>query len=252
MSHYKVGVLTKSPVESEYDIEDILEKYSEHLEVPKYIYRTKEQIIESAKNYQNILKDRNKPEDELSDWEYSLLNANTDDEFFEVEASKDSLDEDGNEWSTYNPNSKWDYYSIVEPEMFTKMFIENTSSVSLKDYKNTFLDEVESITDLKNKYPSEFQEYTHLITNGDFYKPEYYQGKYPTFYSYLKNHATYIPWALLIEEGDDSVWIEPGKVGWFGTTDASIEDERDWPTRYEDLIKDKSDDLYITFIDCHI
>lgn len=76
MSHYSVLVVTKTDRISE--LEKLLAPFDESLEVAPYIYKTKEEL------------------DEL-DW---------------ITSEDDIFDEHGNLLTTYNPNSKWDWYSI--------------------------------------------------------------------------------------------------------------------------------------------
>lgn len=91
MSHFRVAVLHYP----EQDIKDLLEPYDEDIEVPEYLLYTREQAIAKAREY-NCNKD-------LSD-----------EECWEWEAEGYITDSLGNIYSTYNPKSKWDYWTEIE------------------------------------------------------------------------------------------------------------------------------------------
>lgn len=126
---YIVAVVTND----EDRIEEILEPYSEELEVPKYLLYTKEQLIENRKKsmeefkngpYAEFLKNpiefKNNCKDEaqikfLEEEFPSRLNW-TDEEIYQVEISiypEKNIGKNGEVYSTYNPNSKWDWYTII-------------------------------------------------------------------------------------------------------------------------------------------
>ena len=103
--------------------ENDLEQYYEGLEVEPYIHRTKEEAIEKAKkdyaeNYKYAVKklesDTLTPEDR--DY-YTIVVSKgcslTDEEAWEeVQNWGYKIDDEGNLLTTYNPDSKWDWYSI--------------------------------------------------------------------------------------------------------------------------------------------
>ena len=103
--------------------ENDLEQYYEGLEVEPYIHRTKEEAIEKAKkhhteNYEYAVKklesDTLTPEDR--DFYTTVVSRGcslTDEEAWEeVQNWGYKMDDEGNLLSTYNPDSKWDWYSI--------------------------------------------------------------------------------------------------------------------------------------------
>ena len=51
MSHYCVGVIVNNTNDIESSIEKILAPYDENLEVEPYIYKTKAELIQLAKDY---------------------------------------------------------------------------------------------------------------------------------------------------------------------------------------------------------
>ena len=127
MSHFSVSVFTYKYT----NVEDLLEPFDENIEVEKYVAISKETIIKKEKEninylkklYRMYMKDKKKYRREhlkninhlrfikkvpsMAKWnnekiyKYAIR-------FFE----KEDISEDGGVYSTYNPNSKWDWYVI--------------------------------------------------------------------------------------------------------------------------------------------
>ena len=103
MSHFTVAVITKDG-----NYEAALEPFNENLNVDPYISETREKVIEKYRKHL----ERNQEEEGK---ETSVSLALTDDQLLE-EAKKyydwETFDENGNIISTYNPKSKWDWWSL--------------------------------------------------------------------------------------------------------------------------------------------
>lgn len=129
MSHFVVYVFTK---EDWKDVDELLAPYNEDIVCAPYVKYTKQQAIEKVRkdieDYKNGLyaeylanpvayKEKCSNTDHINYLENEFpkkLNW-TDDECYEHQKQwfeDDMVDEDGNLLSTYNPNSKWDWYSI--------------------------------------------------------------------------------------------------------------------------------------------
>lgn len=126
MSHFTVYVFQKDK-----DYNELLAPYDENLEVAPYIKYTKTQAIakvrkeiEDYKNglYAEYLKDpetykKNSNEKHINyiENEFPKRLKWTDEECYEDVRNwydEDDVDAEGNIWSTYNPNSKWDWYEV--------------------------------------------------------------------------------------------------------------------------------------------
>lgn len=109
MSHYTVAVITEQkPTEEQ--IEEILAPFDEGLSVEPYISYPYETVKEELrKNFCN-------PAEEPD--EIEMLHALEDDDIEKIREINEEwnyyedIDENGNAISTYNPNSKWDWYEI--------------------------------------------------------------------------------------------------------------------------------------------
>lgn len=67
---------------------------------------------------------------------------------------------------------------------------------------------------------------------------------------YAKVGSSFKTYAILTPEGE---WLEPGAMGWFGCSAASVDDEKAWDENYMDIIKSYlNKDLILTIVDCHI
>ena len=117
MSHFTVAVIHKP----EQNIDDLLAPYYEGLEVEPYIYRTVDKIIEDGiKRVERYLKDSKEDPERYLDperfgWMRPYLEAYEAkdwDKMYLAERDGETFDKDGNELTTYNPKSKWDWYSI--------------------------------------------------------------------------------------------------------------------------------------------
>lgn len=142
-----------------------------------------------------------------------------------------------------NTNLKWDWYKIGGrwDNLIETKDGSNCNYARIKD----ILFEKKYTEDRLNKIKSTYE---ILISEGDFYTSEYYQKKYPTFETYLKdrNFKTY---ALLNSKGE---WLEPGKMGYFGISYSSIEEQSNFTNNYLNYIKDEDENNWLVVVDCHI
>lgn len=131
MSHFAVYVFSEGYQE---DVDDLLAPYDERIDYPPYIKYTKEQAIAKVRkeieDYKNTtfaeyLADPEKYVQEHGDAHPKHIDYLrnvfpkklwwSDEQCYEDEAhyyEDDMIDENGNLLSTYNPNSKWDWYEI--------------------------------------------------------------------------------------------------------------------------------------------
>lgn len=118
MSHYTVAVITK---DGNYERE--LERFDEGIEVEPYIRNTKQDCIESQRNW-NLKQRKRKLEEEnknaLPDLgkqtSTAVVTTESDEELYKQYVEEwgggRTFDEAGNELSTYNPDSKWDWWTL--------------------------------------------------------------------------------------------------------------------------------------------
>jgi len=283
MSHFTVAVLTEK-IEN---LEEMLEPYNENIEVKPYIYQTKEEIIKKAKERkERILKDEKKGK-EIKDWEKEYINAKTDEELYQIEKDDyEKYDENGNELSTYNPKSKWDWYDVggrwrnslltkadnqdVIEEKSLQDLINGGANLSKKAPTGYKWVDGARIKDIAFKKAMEFKDtynkairFWETYVEGQepkteeekedikwaFYEKEHYIERYKTKENYAKKESTFTCWALLDEDG----WHEKGLMGWWGLNDSTKESEELFIEKFTETInKPENQDKYLIIVDCHI
>ena len=262
MSHYTVAVISRTGTEEE--VAELLSPFDENIEVEPYIHRTKEQVIEDGRNcHEDALEhikdfDKDKLIDILTkpehDWYRRVLAAQTPQDFYDIEVDTDMVDKEGNEYSTYNINSKWDWWDIG-----------GRWRGSLRDYNGNYYDTLRiSEWDYNYIYPEAIERYSRfweIAVEGAepteeekkefilWYKPEYYIEKYGNKSNYVKSMMTFSTYAVLTPDGE---WLEPGKMGWWGVSHADPVDQGLWERDFTSLIDTFDKDMYITIVDCHI
>ena len=280
MSHYTVAVITDKLNK----IGEMLAPYSENMEVEPYVDETKEAIINSAKEKKERVLQRKEKGEELDKYDIEYLNANTDEELYKLQIYEDeSYDKNGNHLTTYNPNSKWDWYEIggrwnkillVKEEV--KDIEEGTPSWGNLDSINKKAPEgfkwvtgakikdieFEKAIEFNNTYNKSIR-FWGLYVEGqepqneeekemikwEIYKKEYYIERYETKENYAKINSIFTTWALLDEKG----WHEKGEMGWFAMANDTKDSELLFIEKFTETIqKPENQDKYLVIVDCHI
>lgn len=251
MSHYTVAVFTDK---GQY-VEDLLEPYDENLRVELYIGRTRKQMIDEARQYKELLLKRIRENEnyELSSWEKEILECKTDEELYFTEVCSDNVyDMDGNELTTYNPKSKWDWYSVggrwsnmLKTKYGMRVDTCLVSELDLKPNKKEY-DEAARFWELVVE--------EQPLRNGEekpfnFHKKEYYLNRYGTKENYAMKCSTLSTYAVLTPDGE---WHEPGQMGWWGISSAKLDDEKAWDEAYHKFLDEADPNWRITIVDCHI
>lgn len=269
MSHYVVAVISDGTK----TVEELLAPYDENIEVEPYIDRTKDQMIEQAKKRAKELQEKIESGDyelaNLKEWQEKYLAAKTDEDFYILErCSEYEYDEDGNELTTYNPNSKWDWYCIGGrfPGRLKAAKGEHGEGSAFHD--NPCVDgeyDVARICDID--FSPNQQEYDEAARWWELFiedatplegeeKPdplrskEYYLERYHNKETFAKARSLFSPYACITPDGE---WHAPGEMGWFGLSTESHEDALDWDLHFVERFIDTADPNWtITMVDCHI
>lgn len=234
MSHFAVAVITKKrDVKS---IEKILEPYWEELEVEAYIDETKEELIKQAKNIQErYLKQIEEGKEFTEEYQLKYINAKNDEELYEAHKDKyDKYDEDGNHLTTYNPNSKWDWYDIGG--RWRDIIL--TSEINNDTFEHNSFAELFGGNDSNRETPEGYKWVNGArIKEIDFKKMEEIYNKPFTL------------WALV----DEYNWYEQGKMGWWALNDATEESEEAFKRFFKEYLENPDNqDKYLVVVDCHI
>ena len=192
----------------------------------------------------------------------------------------------GNHLTTYNPNSKWDWYSIGgrwRNLLLTKIDNKDVvAAMSLEDVlnggsnlkkevpegykwvdgariKDIDFNKMKEISNIYNKsirfwelyiegQEPQTEEEKELI-KWTFYTKEYYIERYGTKEHYAKIEDTFHTYACLDEKG----WNEKGRMGWWAFDNATKESEDAYIEKFYEIINNtENQDKYLIIVDCHI
>lgn len=278
MSHFSVGVMLPN-IKSLKD-SDLIEKYvdlalapfNENLEVLPYVSFTKEELLKHAKNniqkykemyYDKFLEDPERykekcinPEHiEYLEKEFPKRLAWTDEQILEYEYSKYNEEEigfDGEIYSTYNPNSKWDWYTIGG-RWSGHITTKQGKQVDYCYVKDIDLTPNKEIYQTAKRYWELIVEEQPLKENEtkpfSFYNKEYFLELYKTKENYATLQSCFSTYALLV----DGEWIEPGKMGWFAMSSETAESKKEYINRFNEILNDLKYQNYVfVVVDCHI
>lgn len=270
MSHYTVAVITK-PGKS---VEEALEPFDEGIKVQPYIVHTKRDIISNKrKEYQIAIRERelllNNVDFKRTYADNYLLNILPDElQNIDLYSNQDMyqqgiadypnalIDKNGNVLSTYNPNAKWDWYEIGG-RWNDSLKLKNGStanSAAIKDIdfsinKDQYDDAIRFWELYIEKGVENLTEEEQKEIDFVFYNKEYYLQKYKTKEQYAIIQGSFSTYAILDSKGE---WHEPGSMGWFGMSNASLEEETKFADNYMNLIKKEESNNILTVVDCHI
>lgn len=268
MSHYAVLVIH----DKGQDIEELLAPYSENIKVEPYL---KHRYSDAIK----ILKEQYVPFNDF-------LKEYSDDELLEwfVDQYSSYFLKDGDVYTTYNPNSKWDWYSIGgrfdgeleltnegidaainyhrNPQWFKDLPREEQVEY-VKWSSTALIKHIKWFVSLSEKEKKEARRWWEINIDGDepkdgekrdehfFWNPDWFRRRYKDADTYIKVKEMTTFFAVLTPDGE---WHEPSKMGQFACTDGEPEDELQWDLDfYENFIKPNLDsDLICTVVDCHI
>lgn len=236
MSHFSVAVFTDGSA----TIDELLAPYNESLEVPHYI--SKRELIDGVRWH--------KADDgsELSDEE--LYN------YAIKYKSPDDIRPDGSVFSTYNPNSKWDWYEISGrfDGMIPLKSGEFANDAQMSEVDADYHDPKLYRRALRfwqlrieGQEPKTEEDRELLLF---CYNKEYYTDRYDSTEEYADWYSSFSFYAALLPNGE---WLEPGQMGWFAISDASADDDRAWRKQIREVIKKAQEkNWHITIVDCHI
>jgi len=179
------------------------------------------------------------------------------------------------EVSTYNPNSKWDWYSVGgrwtgmfklkegadgavgEPGAFgNKPRIEDGVDQACKgdiDWDGMIdpkrFDEAMRFWELTVEGQQPVNDEEKEMIKFEIYKPKYYIERYKDKTTYAKCRTQFSTYAVL----KDGEWIAPGEMGYFGLSGAEANDELEFQLSYmKNIIEPLPDEALLTVVDCHI
>jgi hypothetical protein len=287
MSHFTVLIFGENP-------EAQLTPFDENISVERYIRYTKKELIEKERKdieyyknsmYAEYLKDpvayaevSNEEHMQYISEEFPKRLEWSDDEAYayaiEGYYDKEDIGEDGEVYSTYNPNSKWDWYSLggrwsgefklkqgragvcgnpgrgesspkwgyADQALKGDIDFDLMTSEKLKKYTENYnAFEAKLIEDPEMKTFNAYFEFG-IENKGDKknFIPE-------TLEEYLNSRVEFSTFAV-IKYGK---WYERGEMGWWGPV---LEEKESsvWNDEFKKLIDSVPDDTLLSMYDCHI
>jgi len=196
----------------------------------------------------------------------------TDEEIYQDQIDyydKENIGEDGEVYSTYNPDSKWDWYVIggrwrnqlklIEGK---KEFFEGENGINKDIQKKGWCDSarIKDVDwdgmkiDNEKKYSDLWDEAYERLKNEaikeDGLHWDYGIEKGETKEEYVARSSKFNFYSVLI----DNEWLEAGAMGWFGMGTEGKEKDK-WDEEQSKMLdklkKERPEDI-ITMVDCHI
>jgi len=271
MSHFTVTVILDNPD----DLEEALASFSEHIEVLEYISKTRKQILSERKVNLDLW--RNKLSESHCEDKYncdylkkSIKSAEsmTDEEYGYQFIYDGDLDKDKNLLSTYNPKSKWDWYSIGgrwQGMLYAKNdaeAIQGEGSFLSNQSKNNFdMVQMKNIDfdAMKKTYMSrKLETYCKVLKkNQDLPKGEkpnwknisvMYGIKETDTTETISNEEYLFSTFAVLKDGE---WYENGSMGWFGMV-SNRKKIQIWAEQFNAIMSTVKPDQWVCIVDCHI
>ena len=162
------------------------------------------------------------------------------------------IDEYGNVWSTYNPESKWDWWvpggrfvDVLENRCDEQDFIFYGCSAKVKNIDfSQGIDEYDVACEFWDEYVDNPE------ANEGFFAKSHYKDRYGDKETYARQCAAFSTYAVVTPDGE---WHAAGDMGWFGISSETNNEARDWEDHYKERFIDTADPEWIlTIVDCHI
>lgn len=245
MSHFTVAVITEDIGR----LEELLEPYYEGREVEPYIEMTKQELIDEHKVLMEGIKTGEIKYLVERDKEENLLGMTQ--EEFSKWYHGGTFDEEGNLLTTYNPNSKWDWY-VVGGRWRNLLKLKDGSRADYAKIKD-----IDFSPDMVAYKKAE--RFWEIVVEGqplkegeeapfNLYKEQYYLDLYGTKERYAEQQAKFITFALLYE----GEWYEKGNMGWFGMSDETNESRLEYEQIFDRILSEADGEDYLVIVDCHI
>lgn len=154
-----------------------------------------------------------------------------------------------------NPNAKWDWFQIGGR---WNDYMKAKSGAFCNSCKISEIDFTPDEKDLEeNRRFWEIVIDKEPLKEGEeepfcFYTEEYLKKLYGDKETYALCKSTFSTYSILTPDGE---WLESGKMGWFGISSATENEEREWHKSYQSIIEkfaEKNPDYVVTLVDCHI
>ena len=233
MSHFTVAVF-HHPDQS---IDELLAPYDEGLKVDRYVEFTRQQAIDYVRK--NNARMADKSDDEC--WQ-----------FFTEGYDRDMVDEEGNLYTTYNPASKWDWWTIGGRWSGLLKMKDGTTADSARIADIDF-------SPRKAQYKACLRFWDVVVDHQpagpdenyfSIYTEDYFRQYYVDRETYARHMTQFSTYAVVLPTGE---WVQKGQMGWWGVSSETPDEAKAWEDNYmERFIEGQDPELVLTVVDCHI
>lgn len=286
MSHFAVAVFTKPGGKT---VDELLAPYYEGITMEPYIQYTRQQAIDDVKkeireymesdSYNEYLEDPEKYKENHRENHYKFISTYherlnwTDEQLYEEKKKwyeEDMIDEEGNLLSTYNPNSKWDWYVIGgrfpgmlkaksgkhgegsafngNPKVWGEFDVARVGDIDFSMDMDSYNKEIRWWEVVIEKQP--LKVYENEKDFYSYYTEKYYKEYYRDKETYAKICASCSTYAVVTPDGK---WHSKGDMLWWGISSETGNESLDWDLHYKERFIDTADpDWTMTIVDCHI
>ena len=278
MSHFTVLVIGDNA-------ETQLEPFDENIRMAKHVEHTKKELIKRGKKdikayekgyYADYLKDPKKYELEFTNKGHLDYVKNefpkklkwTDAQIYKDQIrwyEKEDIGKDGEVYTTRNPKSKWDWYSLggrwmgyfkskegVKFQLGVSDMGDNKPEAGYADaIKKGDVDWDGMRLDSFHKTEKNWREYEKALKTGKLKGNDAYWRygieKKETKKDYLARQCSIATYAVL----KDGEWFQKGQMGMFGMGHHEMS-EKKWIESFDKMINSLSEDTLLSLYDCHI
>lgn len=250
--HFPVTIITEDG-----DYDSVLAPYSENIQVAPYIDRAKAEVIKEKREEMSwAKKEKNK---KLLEYLESAYDWADDESLFKSIQERGKIDgikydHEGNRLTTYNPNSKWDWYQLGGrfPDMLILKNGEKADEAKIQEvdfeayklkgteYQHTVRRWKLVVEEKELKQNEKLEDYADIFTS-----KESMLSDYGDFETYLKCANSFLTWNLLY----NGVWYRP-------EDDCLICNDQELNKKYLDtffsIMSQLDPEHYIAVVDCHI
>lgn len=263
MSHFTVAVFMTD--DESQNIDELLAPYDENIKAAPHVKLTKAELIQE---------ERDRLQQSFStlyaDWQkdpkaYEAKHPNpghlqflksipermkwTDEQIYQdaIKGMEDELNENGDLMSTYNPDSKWDWYTTGG--RWKGMLVRKGEGKNAKGCDEAFVCEID-FEAMRRKAEAELQPYEKAMKDSCM-KEEYMRERFPSDEEYARRVTAFSTYAVVTPDGK---WHAKGSMGWWGMSSETPKEERAWDlSYYEQFIKPAlNNNWYLVIVDCHI
>ena len=229
--HYSLAVITEYMPNDEI-MTAILAPYDSELKIEPYV----------ETSYPEVKKCLQEIADEFDDEAEELLEALEKDDIGTIRylnlkhydlTGFEDLNKNGEVVSTYNPNSKWDSWRVLN---MNTSFLGVRQLAQLRDIPRPL--ETDSEIETGQKFPDMNHHYREQLKWDKDFRPGWYETHYPTLYDYI---CYRLPLDIVKPDG---TWVDYKR--------GHVKENREYCKEFYGILDSFPQDYWLTLVDCHI